>query len=101
MSPTTPARYWKDGAGMVHLEGIIKGGALEQPIFTLPATHRPAQGTVYASVFTADADFVPTALGLLEICGGDQQLCTGDGAVILQSGDADIVSLHGVSFRAR
>jgi hypothetical protein len=36
------AGYWKDGAGRVHLKGLLKSGNIGQAFFTLPVGYRPA-----------------------------------------------------------
>lgn len=36
-----PARYCKDGVGIVHVNGIVTGGATETVVFRLPAGYRP------------------------------------------------------------
>ncbi|WGU94626.1 hypothetical protein QJQ58_29790 [Paenibacillus dendritiformis] len=36
-----PARYYKDGVGIVHVNGIVTGGATETVVFRLPAGYRP------------------------------------------------------------
>lgn len=53
------AGFWKDGAGMVHLTGIVKTGASLAVIFTLPAGYLPASShsfTVLASGGPAEID---------------------------------------------
>ncbi len=48
----TPAQFWKDGFGVVHLAGVVNRGAsaltLSTTIFTLPVGYRPAQDDVFA-----------------------------------------------------
>ncbi|CAH8772454.1 hypothetical protein [Paenibacillus dendritiformis] len=36
-----PVRYYKDGVGIVHVNGIVTGGATETVVFRLPAGYRP------------------------------------------------------------
>lgn len=36
------AGYYRDSAGVVHLKGMVKDGAMNQAIFTLPEGFRPA-----------------------------------------------------------
>lgn len=42
------ARFRKDAAGIVHLDGIIKLGTTDTPAFTLPVGYRPTQRSVWA-----------------------------------------------------
>ena len=37
------ARFIKDAAGVVHIEGLVKSGTIGQVIFTLPVGYRPAK----------------------------------------------------------
>lgn len=41
-APYRNAGYWKDGFGMVHLQGAIKTGAGNTVAFILPAGYRPS-----------------------------------------------------------
>jgi hypothetical protein len=43
----TPAMYWKDTTGVVHLQGLVRGGALDTTIFTLPEGYRPLDGLIF------------------------------------------------------
>ncbi|NGP57784.1 hypothetical protein FLT15_05065 [Paenibacillus thiaminolyticus] len=36
-----PARYYKDGVGIVHVNGIVTGGTTETVVFRLPSGYRP------------------------------------------------------------
>lgn len=46
-----PLRYWKDGAGWVHVEGFVTGGTNASAVLKLPVGYRPA-GTMH--FLTAD-----------------------------------------------
>lgn len=37
-------RYWKDHAGMVHVEGAVKNGVIGNTVFQLPEGYRPENG---------------------------------------------------------
>lgn len=78
------AGYYKDKAGNVHLQGMVKSGTIGQTIFTLPTGYRPAKTLVFT---------VPSngAFGVLEV--------QTDGDVVATTGNNTYVSLEGVSFR--
>lgn len=44
------ARFWKDPEGVVHLEGLVSGGAVTSAIFTLPVGYRPASPKRFLSM---------------------------------------------------
>lgn len=41
------ARFWKDGMDIVHVEGLVKSGAVPGTIFILPAGYRPGGALVF------------------------------------------------------
>lgn len=41
-NPFSPAGYFKDSLGMVHVRGMVKNGAAGSTIFTLPVGYRPS-----------------------------------------------------------
>jgi len=43
----SPAGYYKDTAGTVHVKGVIKDGTYTQAAFLLPAGYRPAVNDIY------------------------------------------------------
>lgn len=43
------AQFYKDPAGIVHVEGFVTGGTLNTGVFTLPVGYRPAANLVFAS----------------------------------------------------
>jgi hypothetical protein len=77
------AQFTKDNNGWVHLDGLVKSGAVTAAIFTLPAGYRPdkirGQSVPSNSVF-----------GYVEI--------VTDGVVKLQSGNNAWAYLTGISF---
>lgn len=79
----TPAGFYKDKMGRVHLRGLVGGGSGE--IFILPAGYRPA----YQLIFCVVAD---NALGRVDV--------TAAGTVLFVVGSNAFVSLDGISFRA-
>jgi hypothetical protein len=81
---TTSCTYWIDKEENVHLEGMIKGGQLNQPIFTLPQGYRP-KGTKYFSINSNNA------FGSVIIYS--------NGNVVCNVGSNVFVSLDGISFR--
>ena len=48
----TPAAFYKDGSGLVHLEGVVTGGTVASgatgAVYTLPVSYRPATTVVFA-----------------------------------------------------
>jgi len=88
---TRRVRFYKDGAGVVHLAGIAKSGTVASPIFTLPAGYIPD----YLDPINNVALFaVPSnsAFGLLAV--------NNLGQVSLYAGSNAWVSLDGITFRA-
>ena len=49
-----PAAYYKDAMGVVHIEGLIRGGTAGQAAFTLPAGFRPGYRQIYACLNAAN-----------------------------------------------
>lgn len=49
----TPIGYYKDGIGVVHLRGLVKGGKINSLIFKLPSGYRPENKQMY-NVITYD-----------------------------------------------
>lgn len=64
-APWQGARFWKDGIGIIHIEGLVKTGVIGSAAFTLPAGYRPGLGLSFAQVTN-------TGLGQLNV------LATGD-----------------------
>lgn len=56
VSSQTPAGYFKDPFGVVHLEGSINGGASASTAFTLPSGYRPPGGNVWYPVVDVARD---------------------------------------------
>lgn len=81
----SPAKYYKDQFGVVHLQGMVKSGGLPSAIFTLPEGYRPLQNRLF-----------PVASG-----GYFGQIAVfTDGQVYFFVGYTDpYVSLEGISFR--
>jgi len=105
-----PAGFYKDHDGIVHLQGMVKGGDTSTPfIFRLPPGFRPATGTVFVqTVFcyskigscSRDSKGDEETYGKI-IIGGSNTSSQGvelDGRVFgIQEG---MVSLEGVTFKA-
>jgi hypothetical protein len=80
-----PVGYFKDGEGLVHLEGAMDSGTIGLAAFTLPAGYRPA----------VNRDF--------GVCGADifgAVRVEASGAVVPLAGSNTRISLDGVCFRA-
>jgi hypothetical protein len=82
---TTPAGYYKDSFGIVHLRGLIKDGTLASAAFVLPAGYRPVN----------QEDFCQITSG-----GAGRCLIYAAGSVIPQTGGNSWYSLAGITFRA-
>jgi hypothetical protein len=59
------ARFWKDPLDIVHIEGLVKSGVINLPIFILPSGYRPPLGLIFAVDSAAGAgqsrmDIAPT-----------------------------------------
>lgn len=81
------ARFWKDPMGIVHVEGLVKGGTAPGAgitIFALPAGYRPGIGLIFAvdsNSAHGRADIAPT------------------GEIVARIGNAAYMSLNGISFK--
>lgn len=87
-----PAGYFKDLSGRVFLRGLINrsSGALNTPIFTLPAGYRPAKLTIFSTIannYNARVDV--TAAGSVVVAAADD------------AGWFGFVSLDGINFDTR
>lgn len=78
------ARYWRDSAGSVHVEGLVKSGTIGTTVFTLPAGYRPSKPLVFA----ADTN---SGHGRVDV--------TDAGLVIAVSGGVTYFSLSGIHFK--
>ncbi len=89
--PNTPAGFYKDHEGIVHLVGRVAIG-VEGAIFTLPPGYRPAPNTVE-----------PTLSGV-RIAGSGVNINVGatisEGDVYTSSSSPEIDTLSGITFRA-
>lgn len=87
-------RFWKDQNGIVHLEGIMKGGTLQKAAFVLPEGYRPMTSKNFPAV--SNDKFARIAIiGSSSNSGSDRA-----GEVIVMIGDQEWVSLDGISFLA-
>jgi len=84
-APYNSAGYFKDPFGIVHLRGMITGGAVPSVAFVLPAKYRP----LAINVFTVVAN---NAFGRVDVDSG--------GNVNVNTGSNAFVSLDGITFRA-
>lgn len=82
------AGYYRDAAGVVHLQGAIRNGTVGAASFTLPAGFRPAAAQAYA--IPTGAAFA--TYGVVHVLA--------DGTVMVTVGSNALVHLAGVSFRA-
>ncbi len=87
----TPVGFYKDGFGVVHLQGLAAGPAAGT-VFTLPEGYRPA-GIVYDNIATGS----PSTSGANWV--GRLSIDT-DGNVIAFDGGSGYLSLEDISFRA-
>lgn len=84
-APYATPGYWRDSAGIVHLRGVAKSGAVGTTIFTLPAGLRPGFEMIMVS-------FSGGAFGVIVI--------QTNGNVVANSGSNASFVLDGMSFRA-
>lgn len=91
VGPTSPARFYKDGHGTVHLAGLIGLGTTTQGtlMFTLPAGFRPDYPTRHPVLTNNGSALVA----------GEIRIGT-DGQVTFWFGQNTYVSLDGVTFPA-
>lgn len=84
--PFVGLSYYKDGSGVVHIEGMVQDGNNEDyvPAFVLPAGYRPSGRMMFPII---------SAVGLGQV----QVLANGD--VVISANDNSFVSLSGISFR--
>lgn len=101
--PTPPGEYqqvgfYKDGQGIVHLEGVVKPGTVDPLvglIFELPVGYRPAPGKFLA--------FQPTSEQSVLIGGTGTKLSTvtTSGMVVVPNPDGSAIPLSGITFLAQ
>ncbi|MDR3563352.1 MAG: hypothetical protein P4N59_18225 [Negativicutes bacterium] len=53
-APYSQAAYYKDSGGIVHLGGVVKGGAAASVIFTLPVGSRPSYRQILSGLAGGD-----------------------------------------------
>jgi hypothetical protein len=95
-----PLGFYKDRAGVVHLQGRIINGSSNNSIFQLPAGYRPASGKVAAFPATCECTGAQTTMVTIE---GSGFGATGDGAVTMENGNlssGNSLFLDGISFLA-
>ena len=80
----SPAKFYKDDLGVVHLQGLIKNGTAPSAIFTLPDGYRPLESRLFTT--TAAGEFGEIAI-------------FPSGQVLFAKGLGGYVSLEGISFR--
>lgn len=101
----TPVRYFKDPAGVVHLQGGIQAGTPGRttPLFTLPVGYRPAETFLEFAPLSTSAGDTP-ASSMVEICGtincGGPDGSPDPGSVYVVQSGGFYQSLDGISFRA-
>jgi hypothetical protein len=54
------AAYAIDGAGVVHLRGLIQGGDAATAAFNLPSAYRPVKNNLYPAAYDTGSGFVFT-----------------------------------------
>lgn len=80
------AAYYKDSLGMVHLRGMVRGGAIGSNAFVLPVGYRPG-ATLYIAGVTSGS-----AVAIISVAP--------DGVVKFDQGSSAYVSLDTAHFRA-
>jgi hypothetical protein len=95
---TESAAFYKDQLGIVHLKGMVLGGAQGTTAFHLPPGYRPADRKVLIFAVTVTPE--TTAFGDLSISGFVPEEPDRTGAVLPPGTFGSPVSLDGVTFRA-
>lgn len=82
----SPATYWRDASGVVHIEGLVRSGitVAGTPIFVLPEGFRPSNNLLFAVIAN-------NAIGRVDV--------KASGAVTAEVASAAFTSLS-ISFRA-
>jgi hypothetical protein len=83
-----PAAFYLDPIGRVHLQGIVKNGAKESTVFTLPAGYRPPEHLAFAVA-------AGTAPGKVE------DVDVYSSGAVFAFGAESVIGLDGISFRVR
>jgi len=91
------AAFYKDHEGIVHLRGVVAGGAAGTVIFQLPPGYRPATDKLHAQPILCTGGTCQNALGTGGVYGHNSESPELSGAII-GTGTLDI--LDGLSFRA-
>ncbi|MFH1318547.1 MAG: hypothetical protein ABIH71_05985, partial [Candidatus Omnitrophota bacterium] len=86
----SPAGYFRDKNGIVHLRGFVNNGTIGSAMFTLPAGYRPSYQEVHIALTMTSG--LAYAYGRLDI--------EANGAVTSKTGGNYFVSLDGITFRA-
>ena len=81
----SPAAYYKDPHGIVHLEGLIAGGTVALEAFTLPAGYRPPATCLFPSFCASGAARV--------------DVNTSGDVTVISAGSNAFVALDGITFR--
>lgn len=80
-----PASYYIDQLGIVHLAGLVAGGALLSTIFTMPAGYRPQ----YREVFSVVGN---NAFARVDV--------NTDGQIFFMVGNSAFLQLSGITYKA-
>lgn len=89
----TPAAFYKDALGIVHLSGWIKNGTINLPAFILPEGFRPWGTDVLPGGRSFPVVGPSSAFAAV--------IVRDDGRVIPASGLNTAISLHGIHFLAK
>ena len=82
----TPAAFWKDPFGVVHIQGFITGGSVGATAFTLPVAYRPSTTHIFSGLSSG-----PDTVAQIEV--------TTSGQVCPATGVNGWVTLNGITFR--
>lgn len=82
------AGFWKDPFGVVHMQGLITGGASTSTAFVLPVGARPTATATYPSRYDITGKGANVAVD-----------SSGNVKCYMQTGHDGIISLDGMSFR--
>jgi hypothetical protein len=93
----SPAGYFMDAQGIVHLRGVLSNSSATEiigsSVFVLPEGSRPAWRSVHTVITGADITSADNRIGRVDILP--------DGTVQIMNGQPDMLSLDGITFQAR
>ncbi len=93
-APFNNASYWKDSLGVVHLNGVLQGGASATTIFLLPLGYRPINREALTT--HCNSSTLGNHIGRVDVFADGSVFCQ----VGVTSGTTIAFFLDGLTFRA-